>query len=208
MKLRINKLDEVLDRLPGSIYWKDRDGIYLGRNRYSLLKCQAIGCEDEYSTRDSIIGKTDFDYLPRKTAEFFRDNDSLVIQTQSEIIQNESILLPNNITLMQISCKKPLYDKCGYIIGIIGNTIDVTSFGNTSLKNDSNVSLTKRQLDCLYYLVKGMTKKQIGKIMELSHRTIEDYLDLVKYKLKCRTKTDLITKALEIDSIKIRLMSS
>jgi|GEM_PF-4501138 len=37
-KKEIFQLKSVLDTLPGSVYWKDRDGVYLGRNLYAAEK--------------------------------------------------------------------------------------------------------------------------------------------------------------------------
>ena len=67
------------------------------------------------------------------------------------------------------------------------------------------VSLTKRQTDCLYYLVQGMTVKQIAETMSLSARTVEHYLEAVKSKLQCKKRSELISRALKMKSIKDRL---
>ena len=65
--------------------------------------------------------------------------------------------------------------------------------------------LTDRQLDCLYYLVQGMTIRQIGEVMQLSARTVEHYLEAVKSKLQCKSRAELISAALKMQSIKDRL---
>ncbi len=65
--------------------------------------------------------------------------------------------------------------------------------------------LTERQMDCLYYLVKGMTIKQISEKMQLSARTVEHYLEAVKSKLECKTRFDLVDKALQMQEIRHRL---
>ncbi|MCK4608141.1 MAG: helix-turn-helix transcriptional regulator [Gammaproteobacteria bacterium] len=56
--------------------------------------------------------------------------------------------------------------------------------------------LTKRELDCLYHLLRGQTAKGIGNALNLSRRTVEYYLDNIKGKLYCRTKSELIEKIL------------
>ncbi len=72
----------------------------------------------------------------------------------------------------------------------------------------NQISLTERQTDCLYYLVLGMTIKQIGETMGLSARTVEHYLEAVKSKLQCKTRVDLISKALKMRNIKERLSAN
>src|SRR5207253_1891119 len=58
--------------------------------------------------------------------------------------------------------------------------------------------LSKQQEKCLYYLVRGMTMKQIAKILELSPKTVEHYLDAVKIKLNCRTRSELVEHAINV----------
>jgi two-component system, OmpR family, aerobic respiration control sensor histidine kinase ArcB len=59
------------------------------------------------------------------------------------------------------------------------------------------VHLTQREAQCLVCLAHGHSIKQIGKKLDLSPRTVEVYLNRVKIKLKCTTKTELIAKAIE-----------
>ncbi len=59
---------------------------------------------------------------------------------------------------------------------------------------------SKRQLECLRLLVSGLTAKEIGQALNLSHRTVEDYLSICKIKLKAKNKTDLIAKIMRFIS--------
>ena len=56
--------------------------------------------------------------------------------------------------------------------------------------------LSKREIECAYYLIRGMTAKQIAKIIFLSPRTIEHYIDRIKSKFKCKSRSDLIMSIL------------
>jgi DNA-binding CsgD family transcriptional regulator len=75
------------------------------------------------------------------------------------------------------------------------------SFFDSSLQND----LTQRQLDCLYGLVQGMTMKEIALLHRLSPKTVEHYLDRIKFKLQCKSRSELISKALKLSYIKNKL---
>ena len=57
--------------------------------------------------------------------------------------------------------------------------------------------LTARQIDCAHLLMQGKSAKEIGLELNLSARTIERHIELVKKKLKCRNKTELIIKLTE-----------
>jgi DNA-binding CsgD family transcriptional regulator len=55
--------------------------------------------------------------------------------------------------------------------------------------------LSTRQLECLFYLIKGMTMKQISHELNLSPKTIEHYLENIKIKFNCSSRSELLAKA-------------
>jgi DNA-binding CsgD family transcriptional regulator len=62
-----------------------------------------------------------------------------------------------------------------------------------------NYYLTKREAECLICLARGYTLKQIGRTLGVSPRTIEDHIERLKGKLRCRSRSDLINIAIECD---------
>jgi DNA-binding CsgD family transcriptional regulator len=58
--------------------------------------------------------------------------------------------------------------------------------------------LTMRELDVLHFLAFGYPASYIAKKLQLSVRTIENYISNIKSKLSCSTKSELIQKAQEI----------
>lgn len=58
-----------------------------------------------------------------------------------------------------------------------------------------NIYLTKREAQCLTALIDGFTAKEIGKLLGISYRTVQNYLEDVKQKLSCHTRSSLVTKA-------------
>jgi DNA-binding CsgD family transcriptional regulator len=52
--------------------------------------------------------------------------------------------------------------------------------------------LTHREIDCLSYLAKGQTAKQIARNLNLSVRTVETYLTRIKTKTNLTLRSDLI----------------
>lgn len=58
--------------------------------------------------------------------------------------------------------------------------------------------LSEREKECLSLYLKGETARSIADSLELSHRTVESYLESTKYKLNCYQKTDLLKKAQEL----------
>lgn len=56
--------------------------------------------------------------------------------------------------------------------------------------------LGPREVECIIYILRGKTSKQIARMLDLSHRTIEFYIGRLRTKLYCHSKSDLIEKIL------------
>lgn len=57
-----------------------------------------------------------------------------------------------------------------------------------NLDNDTNnVKLTKRELECAYWLVNGKTISEIGMLLEISPKTVEKFFDSIKKKFNAYT---------------------
>lgn len=67
---------------------------------------------------------------------------------------------------------------------------------------NGNCFLTGREFECLLWSAKNKTAKQIGRLLSLSPRTVEDYLVKVKSKLNCTSKLELIDLACKNPIIK------
>lgn len=116
----IYNLLTVIKELPGSIYWKNKEGTYLGHNNFSKEEMEKLNLSS------NINGKTDFDLFPYEVAKQYRQHDLKVMNSGQPCFKEEALSLPNGKQVVQISHKKPLRDENGNIIGIMGNTIDIT----------------------------------------------------------------------------------
>ncbi len=61
------------------------------------------------------------------------------------------------------------------------------------------IYFTEREAQTMEYLFQGSTTAEVASRLNLSRRTIEFYLKNMKAKLKCRLKTELISKTLVSD---------
>ena len=116
---------QLLDSIPGSVYWKGLDGKYLGCNKFMLQ-------EAGFSSAREIIGKTDFDLWPQQ-ADKIRENDRHVIESTEAMLLEERVDVPGKETMYFSSAKIPLTES-GKVIGVIGNSVPITELKKTSLE--------------------------------------------------------------------------
>jgi LuxR family quorum-sensing system transcriptional regulator SolR len=58
---------------------------------------------------------------------------------------------------------------------------------------------SKREMDCIKYLLLGNAAREIGEKLFISVRTVETYIENIKNKLGCNKKSEVITKLLKSD---------
>lgn len=109
-------LTNIIKALPGSVYWKDKEGRYLGCNDTML---EMVGMK-------SVIGKTDFDMPWVESAETIRNNDLRVMALNSSLEMEETATLADGQQVTVLTKKTPLRDDQGNVIGIIGVSLNIT----------------------------------------------------------------------------------
>ena len=123
---------DLMAVLPGHVYWKDKEGKYLGCND---LQAKTLGLV----SRDDIIGKTDFDLVSEDEASMIRQNDIDVMTSQCSKTLEEKKLLPSGEVLIYLSKKVPLKDpKNGEVCGILGISFDITMQKNLEAQLKDN----------------------------------------------------------------------
>jgi|GEM_PF-731536 len=116
-----NMLAQIIDSIPQSVFWKDRDLRFLGCN---MVFARAVGLAHP----DDVVGKTDFD-LPWATgqAEDYRSDDRAVIascQSKYHIIEQ---LQQSDGTMHWIDTTKiPLCNEAGEVYGVLGVFDNIT----------------------------------------------------------------------------------
>lgn len=189
-------IDTLLSLPNCLVYWKDLNGHFLGCNKL-------MASELELSADSEIQGLSDFDLpIQRDDASIYRRNDQIVLNQNCALeFQETAVLTKENKRVTYKSVKMPLVTKLNETIGTIGIT---------SLLYSESVdapTLSKRQKDCLYFAVLGYTMKEISIELGLSPKTVEHYINNVKNKLKCSSRSMLIQKALRFTFIKERMLN-
>lgn len=114
-------LSLIIEQTPLYLYWKDRNSVYLG--------CTANYAKIHYrASPEDIIGKTDFDLLPsRERAEFYHALDRQVMEANEPILHQLQKIEHEGAVIRWIdSCKAPMKNARGEVIGVLGYFEDVT----------------------------------------------------------------------------------
>jgi PAS domain S-box-containing protein len=111
----------VMDNIPISIFWKDRNSAYLGCNR---LFASDVGQE----TTEALIGKNDYDNPSSKEqSDFFIQCDRRVMESDvAEYHIIEPQLRSDGKQAWLDTNKIPLHDAGGKVIGVLGMYEDIT----------------------------------------------------------------------------------
>jgi DNA-binding CsgD family transcriptional regulator len=70
----------------------------------------------------------------------------------------------------------------------------IWSFEDLSATRPVRAELTAREREVAAFLMDGMTSKEIGKVLDISHRTVEIYRAKLMRKYKASTTADLVHK--------------
>jgi PAS domain S-box-containing protein len=112
-------LSTLIDTIPDLVWLKNTDGVYLHCNtRFELL----FG-----TSKENIIGKTDYNFVDKELADFFRNNDKIAIATEKPSKNEEDVIFASDgHTEILETTKTPIYSKDGQIIGVLGIGHDIT----------------------------------------------------------------------------------
>lgn len=114
-----NFLRILLDTLPDLVWLKDEQGVYLACNRRF---------EMFFGVRESeIIGKTDYDFVAKEQADFFRQIDRKVMATGKPSVNEEWLTFTEDGYLgLFETIKTPMYDGRRRLSGVLGVARDIT----------------------------------------------------------------------------------
>jgi PAS domain S-box-containing protein len=112
-------MDSIINNLPGAVYWKDKEGQYLGCNKF-------VARMAGYNKPSDMIGKTDYDLCWKEFADDWRQRDLNVLKEGQTIVCEEKVRLADGSIITELTFKTPLRNKNGDIVGIIGTSLDIT----------------------------------------------------------------------------------
>ena len=122
-----NKLKAILENIPDLLWIKDVNGVYISCNKRF---------EDFFGAKEKdIINKTDYDFVDKKLADFFKEHDIEAMNSKKPLSNFEEIPFANDGHKEYLqTIKSKVIDSNGNIIGILGIGRDLTELKNKELK--------------------------------------------------------------------------
>lgn len=200
-----DKIFEKLDRtallMPAPTYWLDTNNTIIGGNDLCL---EAIGSQGK-NIKEVLVGKTYYDYYPKYIADELTTMINRVLENNKPTKTEEKIV---DVTTGKLryyeTARAPLFSDNGKMVGTICTAVEITAkkeaaemlipLLSTSQNTLNCIKMSNRELECVKLLAKGFSSKQIAAILNISNRTVEQYIDTAKNKLSCKNSVELIYK--------------
>jgi PAS domain S-box-containing protein len=142
------KLAAVITTIPDLIWVKDINGIYLMCNP-AFERFFGAPCEE-------ILGKTDYDFIQKEQADFFRQKDKEALEAGEMCINEEEIVFADNGQYALLETRKmPIYFN-GEFMGVLGigrNITERKQMEKTLYESNERYSLILENSRDVMYLI-------------------------------------------------------
>lgn len=133
-------MQTIIHTIPDYIWLKSPDGIYLSCNKMFTL---FFGVPES-----ELIGKSDYDFVDKELADFFRQNDLNAIKANRPVINEEWITLADGERIFLETIKTPVFNSNGVLFGVLGIGRDITLRHNIEIDiKNKNEQLLKIQME-------------------------------------------------------------
>ena len=162
-------------------------GLALSRNR-QMVDCNAALCEMFGHAREVLLGQS-FQILYPSVDEYERMGERIApILNRAGRYADERLMKRSNGELFWCHVTgRALNPQSPHEAGI-------WSFDDLSAQRPVKAELTGREREVAALLMQGLTSKEIGKTLGISHRTVEIYRSRLMRKYKASTTADLVHK--------------
>ena len=122
----------LIQTIPDLVWLKDPEGVYLSCNH----RFERFFGVNEFE----IIGKTDYDFVEKELAGFFRKNDMSAIAAEKPSINEEALTYADDGHTEQVEMiRTPMYDSSGNVTGVLGVGRNITK------RKKAEADLNKRE---------------------------------------------------------------
>jgi len=166
-------------------------GLVLSRNR-TIMDCNQHVCDMFGTTREQLVGQS-FQVLYPSADEFERTGARIAP------ILNRNGTYSDDRIMKRVDGRHRGEPFWCHVTGRALNQnapheAGIWSFEDLSERRPVKAELTAREREVAAHLMQGLTSKQIGKTLAISHRTVEIYRARLMRKYKSSTTVDLVHK--------------
>jgi len=189
-------LENIIANLPGHVYWKDKNGVFLGANN---SQAESLG----YSSAEDLIGKTAYDTLPKEYADAITVTDKAIMVSGLPSAVEEYSPNKEGEKAVYLSKKVPLFDDRKEVIGILGISMDVTELkkAQKALADQKFYQSQTHFISVASHEVRGPVGNAIN-LVQLSQEKLDKIKDLfhgeVLDALNATGKTELVNQFNEL----------
>jgi PAS domain S-box-containing protein len=168
-------------------------GLVLSKNR-AIVDCNQHLCEMFGAARDQLIGQS-FKVLYPSAAEYER------IGARLTPILNANGIYADDRIMKRVAGR---FKDDTFWCHVTGRTLNrdapheagIWTFEDLSARRPVTAELTAREREVAAHLMRGLTSKEIGRALTISHRTVEVYRARLMRKYQASTTADLVHKLL------------
>jgi DNA-binding CsgD family transcriptional regulator len=204
-------------------------GVYLMNARSEMQDLNEISAQyGGFDSPAAAFGYSVLDLsIPYHDAMKVIGEDREVLSSRKMVINSLSVTATDGNEVDFLTFKLPVYDAAANIIGIFGYSVVprmqplatvLTHIYESGLFSKSTpqsqfmhiqqvmkstndkVYFSRREQEVLMHVLRGATAKQIGLMLGISSRTVENTVERIKQKSGCKNKYDLIAKYLHLIS--------
>jgi PAS domain S-box-containing protein len=164
-------------------------GLVISRNR-TMVDCNRHVCEMFGASRELLIGQS-FQILYPSADEYERLGARMapILNTHGYYADSRIMKRANGETFWCHVSGRALDRENPHASGI-------WSFEDLSAQRPVKAELTAREREVAARLLEGMTSKEIGRALDISHRTVEIYRARLMRKYSASTAADLVQRLL------------
>ncbi|WP_394846141.1 helix-turn-helix transcriptional regulator [Pendulispora brunnea] len=214
-------LQQILDEIPAFAGYKDRQSVFLYANKaYAVLiglphsedvvgrtdfdmPCETVACAPMFQKQDQEVLRS---RQPLRILDVHRFADGkwrAFLVTKTPLFggssENDE---PIGTMFYGVDITSPGIIELGSVLGRIHAGADpkaLVGAGSHLVEGFSadTGTLTRREAEILFFLLRGKSAKETAVILSMSRRTVEQHIDKMKQKLGARSKFELIEVAIE-----------
>ncbi|MFC5524071.1 LuxR C-terminal-related transcriptional regulator [Polaromonas jejuensis] len=166
-------------------------GLVLSRNR-SIVDCNQHVCDMFGTSRERLMGQS-FLILYPSVDEYER------IGARMLPILNATGMYSDNRIMKRVDGRNKDETFWCHVTGralnrAVPHEAGIWTFEDLSASRPVTAELTAREREVAAHLMRGLTSKEIGRALVISHRTVEIYRARLMRKYKASTTADLVQK--------------